>query len=237
MLTRREKNAWTTFITKMIHKVLAYLIKLHLLTQYEELERANYEAIRQQQEQVMMLRHDMAKHLNLLRQMTTEPQVSNYLDELIGQNEKIRPVIQSGNELIDISLNSRLTVAINAGVRIEIVRMQPPKTLPLPDAEFCSLIMNVMDNAVAAASGVKVEQPYIKLDLHIKNDFFVFSCKNSTTLEWMKGKEKKATLPKHGLGLKIIQQISQCYGILLETEYNSGDYKVILAIPLNHLSK
>ena len=184
-----------------------------------------------------MLRHDMAKHLSLLRQMTGEPEVAAYLDELIGQNEKIRPVIQSGNEMLDIILNGKLSAAADAGINVEIVRMQAPEKLPLSDAELCSLLVNIMDNAVAAASAAGVEQPYIRLDAHLKSGFFVFSCKNSAAREWMQGKKEQETGPTHGLGLKIIRQISERYGDLMETERGTDDYKVMLAIPLDQPSK
>ena len=220
-----------------VHREVARRTEARLLSERQDLAQASYEAMRQQHEQVMMLRHDIAKHLHLLRQMTGETQVAEYLDELIGQNEKIRPVVQSGNEMLDIILNGKLTAAADAGIKVEIARMQAPEKLPLSDAELCSLLVNLMDNAVAAASATGVEQPYIRLDVHLKNGFFVFSCKNSAAREWMQATNTQATEPKHGLGLKIIRQISQRYGDLMETERGPDSYKVTLAIPLDQPSK
>ena len=56
------------------------------------------------------------------------------LDELIGENEKIRPVVQSGNEMLDVILNSKLSAAADAGIVVELARMQAPNKLPLTDA-------------------------------------------------------------------------------------------------------
>ncbi|MGN0968460.1 MAG: sensor histidine kinase [Oscillospiraceae bacterium] len=224
-------------VADAVRKEVARWAEARLLSERQELALAGYETMRRQHEEVMMLRHDMAKHLSLLRQMTGEPEVAAYLDELLGQNEKIRPVVQSGNEMLDIILNGKLTAAADAGIKVEIVRMQAPEKLPLSDAELCSLLVNIMDNAVAAASAPGVEQPYIRLDAHLKSGFFVFSCKNSATQEWMRGKEEQETGQKHGLGLKIIRQISERYGDLMETERGTDDYKVMLAIPLGQPSK
>ena len=221
-VVRREAARWT---------------EARLLSERQELALTGYETMRRQHEEVMMLRHDMAKHLSILRQMTGETEVAAYLDELLGQNEKIRPVIQSGNEMLDIILNGKLSAAADAGIKVEIVRMQAPEKLPLSDAELCSLLVNIMDNAVAAASAAGVEQPYIRLDAHLKSGFFVFSCKNSAAREWMQGKKEQETGPTHGLGLKIIRQISERYGDLMETERGTDDYKVMLAIPLDQPSK
>ncbi|MGN1004629.1 MAG: GHKL domain-containing protein [Oscillospiraceae bacterium] len=224
-------------VAEAVHREVALRTEARLLSERQELAQASYEAMRQQHEQVMMLRHDMAKHLGLLRQMTGETQVADYLDELIGQNEKIRPVVQSGNQMLDIILNGKLTAAADAGIKVEIARMQAPETLPMSDADLCSLMVNLMDNAVAAASAPGVERPYIRLDLHVKNDFFVFSCENSATWEWMQGGHTQEAAPEHGLGLKIIRQISQRCGDLMETERGSDFYKVMLAIPLDQPSR
>lgn len=224
-------------VADVVRKEAARWAEARLLSERQELALAGYETMRRQHEEVMMLRHDMAKHLSLLRQMTGEPEVAAYLDELLGQNEKIRPVIQSGNEMLDIILNGKLSAAADAGINVEIVRMQVPEKLPLSDAELCSLLVNIMDNAVAAASAAGVEQPYIRLDAHLKSGFFVFSCKNSAAREWMQGKKEQETGPTHGLGLKIIRQISERYGDLMETERGTDDYKVMLAIPLDQPSK
>lgn len=226
-------------VTESIHREIARQTEMRLLTERQELTQASYEAMRQQHEQVMLLRHDMVKHFNLLRQMAEDEntQITDYLDELIGQNEKIRPVIQSGNQILDIILNGKLAVTSKAGIKVEIARMHAPEKLPMSDAELCSLVMNIMDNAIAAASTPEIEHPFIWLDLHLKTDFFVFSCKNSATQEWMQRTTRQETLPKHGLGLKIIRQISQQYGDLMKTECGDDFYKITLAIPLNQSSK
>ena len=224
-------------VTDAVHREIVRRTESRLLSERQELAQASYETMRQQHEQVMILRHDMAKHLSLLRQMTGETAVAGYLDELIGQNEKIRPVVQSGNQILDIILNGKLAAAADAEIKVEIVRMQAPEKLPLSDAELCSLLVNIMDNAVAAASAPGVEQPYIRLDAHLKSGFFVFSCENSATWEWIQRADGQETEPKQGLGLKIIRQISQRYGDLMETERGSDFYKVVLAIPLDQPSK
>lgn len=82
-----------------------------LLLQRNTLTQSSYEALLRQNEQVMMLRHDMVKHLRLLRQFTIDEKTALYLDELIGENEKIHSMIQSGNEMMDIILNSKLSAA------------------------------------------------------------------------------------------------------------------------------
>lgn len=199
-----------------------------LIDARREMTMQHYESLRAQNEQVMMLLHDMNKHYSVLRQMSGEESVKRYLDELLRQNASIRPVVRSGNAMLDVIINSRLTQAISAGVRIELVRTSAPEALPLSDTELCSLMMNLMDNAVDGVLASGAQQPFIRLDMHTKNGFFVFGLENSAE----KPEKTKAPAPGHGLGLKIIRQIVERCDGLLEVERGEDSYHVTLALPL-----
>ncbi len=220
--------ALVTALAEAVRREIARRTEARLLVQRGELAQSSYEALRRQHEQVMMLRHDMVKHLRVLRQTVTDEKAAAYLDDLIGENEKIRPVVQSGNEMLDVILNSKLSAAADAGIAVELAHTQAPDKLPLTDAELCSLIMNLLDNALEAASAAGVKRRYIKLDMHIRNHFFVFVCENGATLDWI----NKETAPERGLGLKVIRQIVERYGNLSNTEYGDDYYKVKVLIPL-----
>ncbi len=157
-----------TALAEAIRREIARRTEARLLIQRGELAQSSYEVMRRQHEQVMMLRHDMMKHFQVLRQTVTDEKSAAYLDELIGENEKIRPVVQSGNEMLDVILNAKLSAAADAGIAVEIARMKAPDKLPLSDAELCSLVMNLLDNAIEGAVALGVERPYIKLDFCVK---------------------------------------------------------------------
>ena len=72
-------------------------------------------------------------------------------------------------------------------------------------------------------------KPWIRLDCHVKNDFFVFSCENSAAAGWM----EKEPAENHGLGKKIIERIVSRHGSLLRAEAGADSYRVTLAIPLS----
>lgn len=189
---------------------------------------ASYESLRAQHEQVMMLRHDMNRHLHVLRQLSQESAVQAYLDELTGQNEKIPAILHSGNPMIDIILNGRLFAAEDAGIRVEILSAQAPETLPLSEAGLCSLMLNLVDNAIAAASGCDSAQRRIRLDLRVKDGFFVFACENfrcpAVDADRAHGR---------GLGRKIVKAIVERYDCLMDTEQTEEMYKVTIAMPID----
>ena len=225
--------ALVTALAEAVRREITRRTEARLLAQRDELAQNSYEALRRQHEQVMMLRHDMVKHFQVLRQTVTNENAAAYLDELIGENEKIRPVVQSGNEMLDVILNGKLSAAADAGITVELVRTQAPDKLPLTDAELCSLMMNLLDNAVEAASAPGVKRRYIKLDMHVQNNYFVFTCENGATLDWI----KKETAPERGLGLKVVRQIAERYGNLFDTEYGDGYYRVTVPLSLRQPRK
>ena len=222
-----------TALVEALQKEIDLHTEKRLLKDKQELVLENYENMRRQHEEVMMLRHDMAKHFQVLREMSGEEPVKSYLGELTGQNQKIRPVIQTGNEMLDIILGSKLSAAADAGVKIEIMKAEAPKELPLSDADLCSLVMNIMDNAVNAATGTGIADPYIRINIHTKGNYLAFLCENSANMNFIAEESKKETAPKHGLGLKIIQGIVKRYEGMLDTKYGENSYNVRVAIPLH----
>lgn len=211
---------------------LARRTELQLLLQRQELEAQSYENMRRQHEEVMMLRHDMAKHFLLLRQMTHDPQTADYLDGLIGQNEKIRSVVQSGNIILDTILNTGISRAEKSNIAVEIVRMQVPEQLPLSDTDLSSLVMNLLDNALEGAAASGCAQPYIRIDFYISGNFFMIEFENSANLAWI----QKESAPAHGFGLKIIRQTAERSDGLVDTEYGANFYRAAAAFPLAHVN-
>ena len=220
--------AVVSLAAELIEREIRRRQSVRLIDARSDLTMQHYESLRAQNEQVMMLLHDMNKHYSVLRQMSDDENVQRYLDELLMQNASIRPVVQSGNPMLDVIINGKLTQAIGAGVHIELVRTGAPESLPLSDVELCSLMMNLMDNAVDGVLNSGAQQPFIRLDMHLRNGFFVFSLENSAKMQ----EKTKAPAPGHGLGLKIIRQIVEKCDGLMETEQDGESYRVTLALPL-----
>lgn len=225
--------ALVTALAEAVRREIIRRTEAHLLAQRFELAQSSYEALRRRHEQVMMLRHDIVKRFRVLRQTVTDEKAAANLDGLIGENEKIRPVVQSGNEMLDVILNGKLSADDDAGIAVELVRAQAPATLPLTDAELCSLMLNLLDNALEAAAAPGVKRRYIKLDMHVQSNYFVFTCENGATPDW----NNKETAPERGLGLKIIRQIVARYGTLFDTEYGDDYYRVTVPLSLRQPRK
>lgn len=208
------------------HELRRYAEK-HRLLERSEMTRQSYENLRQHNEEVMVIRHDMNRHFQYLRSVIPDGPAAQYLDTLIGQNDRVRPVIQCGNEVLDLVIGSRMAIAGERGVRIELQRTTAPERLALEEKDLCAMMMNLLDNAIEGAANAGVAEPWVRLDLHVKSDFFVCVCENAAATAG--AAKEKETVPKHGLGRKIIRHIADKYGVLLQQTQEDGVYRVKLA--------
>ena len=206
--------------------------EIRLLRVREESARASYEALRLHNEEIRMARHDMEKHFFALRRLAEggSPQIARYLDELIEADKAIRPVVHSGSAMLNAILNHFLNKAMDRGVAVEILRDQAPDGIALSDTELCSLVMNVMDNALEAVSAPGLEAPFIHLDLYTKQAFFFLFCENARTGDPLPKKEN--ALRSRGLGLKIIRQIAERNGGLVQIDPEPDLYRIRIALPV-----
>lgn len=217
------------FSAELVEQRIRYRAENSILAEKNEMAMDSYENLRIQSEEVMMLRHDTIRHYTLLRTLTEKDprQAYEYLEELIGQMDKVRPVVRSSNEMLDIIVNGKLALAADKGIAVEVVRCEAPCLLPLTDAELCSLIMNILDNAIAGASRKVVETPYLKLDFHCTGQHFIFSCENAAA------PEQEGNRSRQRYGLKIIRRIMKKWGEMVSVEAEERRFKISVAIPLS----
>ena len=224
--------ALTTASIEAILQVFNRRTEQRLIQEKQDLLLESYENLLQQHKEVMILRHDMVKHFHVLREFNDNQQIKSYLNELIGQNEMIRPVVQSGNEILDIVLNSKINSARHSNVAVNVIRAEASATLPFSEADLGSVVMNIMDNALTAAINSDAVQPYIELDAHVKGNFFILSCKNSAQNNDTTLNDTSHGLPEHGYGLQIIQNIVDKYQGLVDIEFCDHYFKIVIAVPI-----
>lgn len=203
-----------------------------LLEQVRADAQAGQERVQQHNEEIRLLRHDMKKHFYALRQLAEggDPRLIRYLDDLIGAEEAVPPVIHSGGPLLSAVLNGALSRAEKQGTAVRILRDRAPSDLPLSDRDLCSLVLNVMENALEAAAAPGLADPYLSLDLYTKGDFFFFTCENNR----LPNGRLRRTDPDNsrGLGLKIIRRLTEDNGGLVQIDEEPDRYRVSLALPI-----
>ena len=203
-----------------------------LLAQARADAQAGYDRVQRHNEEVRMLRHDMRKHFYALRQLAEggDPRLVRYLEDLIGAEEAVTPVIQSGGPLLSAVLNGALSRAEGQGTAVRILRDQAPSELPQSDRDLCSLVLNVMENALEATSAPELEDPYLSLDLYTKGEFFFFTCENNRLPNG--GTRRSDPDNSRGLGLKIVRRLAEDNGGMVQVVEGLDRYRVSIALPI-----
>lgn len=147
---------------------------------------------------------------NLKREFFSENKTAiNSVTKNFGANyvlEQIKTNCRQGN--IDLKLN-----------------LDIPRQLPVKDVHVCSLITNILNNAIKACAPINENERHITFSMLCVQSQFVISCQNS----WSKKHPPSAGT---GLGIEIIKDIVQKYGGIYQAEKTTSEYKLLIAIPL-----
>ena len=96
-----------------------------------------------------------------------------------------------------------------------------PDELPFPETDLCSLLMNLLDNALEAAAKVTPSRDrFLTLRINLNTGYLAIVCKNSFTGELKKDRRGNLLTIKedalsHGFGYRQMKGITRKYNGLL----------------------
>lgn len=186
----------------------------------EELEQDVLTTARQTYESLSELRHEIKNHdaymAALLEQRDYEGLQAYFAEYRFEHNEAVR-FVRSGNEQVDAIVNNRMTRAGMLGVRIETM-LALPQQLPISEKDLCSLLSNLLDNAVEGciSCGTEVDR---KVMFHMRKDgsYLFLRTENPISQEaevqqrHLSLRTTKDSAVLHGYGTKIIRRIVEKY--------------------------
>lgn len=177
-------------------------------------------------------RHDMNNHLLCLYELSKKEKIEE-IKEYIFEMEKSFSVVQrkcyvTGNDVLDILFNYHLASLQDVNVS---VFGQCSKKVAISDMDFCTIVSNILQNAVEEVKRQKEDNRYIKVKLQEGEQYFSINIKNSSKFVWQGTEKKIETVKKdkknHGIGLENAREtIRKNHGSLKL----SGDGKEVTAI-------
>ena len=173
----------------------------------------NFEKTSEHIEEIRLLKHDMNSHINSISSLLEDGNVVKAKKYIEGMGE--REVLRAPVEICCVPVIDAITnKAINESKEKDIAfdySVNINERIEIDDMDLCSLLTNILDNAIEACGGVSGS--WIKFDCHIKNNFLYISCKNSVDGRVNKkdGKYKtsKGNEKEHGYGIKIINKVAK----------------------------
>lgn len=225
--------------------VVVFIIERVIRKRYEEYS-VNYQnkLLKNQVEEVQHIymtmrgwRHDYHSHLQSLKVKLNQGQIeeaAKYLNELEEDLDDIHQLVESGNVNVDAILNSKLSLAIEQEIDVN-VKVAIPDKLPLSDIDCCVLLGNLIDNAIEACEKVE-ENKFIRLYIGIYKKQLYMSITNATNEVVRKYDEEYISKKRgnHGHGLKRINKVVEKYNGYINRKNEPGVFVCEIMLPNVH---
>ena len=180
-------------------------------------------------------RHDYHSHLQSLKAKLNKQLIAEsiqYLDELEQSLKDIHLMVECGNVNVDAILNSKLSLAVEQGIEVNL-KVSIPPVLPISDTDCCVLLGNLIDNAIEACEKVDGKK-YIRLYIGLYKKQLYMSITNATHELVRKFDEEYITTKRgnHGHGLKRINTVVEKYGGFVNRKNEPGVFVCEIMLPI-----
>ena len=219
----------------LFRRILYNMIDRRIERFQSELIEKQVREIQNMYRQVRGWRHDYRNHINNMKIQLSEgnyDKLSDYLNELADDLDTVDTVIKTGNVMADAILNSKLNVAEKMNIKLN-VKANVPDKLPMSDVELCSMLGNLLDNAVEACGTLPEEERFMRvyigklkgqLYLSVQNSAGKVRKSNNTYLSTKEG--------EHGYGLFRIDRVAKRYGGYVNRQNEEGVFATEIMVPL-----
>lgn len=180
-------------------------------------------------------RHDYHNHIQSVKAYLALGQVdvaTSYLDEVDADLTQVDSYIRSGNLMADAILNSKLSLAEKAKIRVDCTAQLPEK-LSLSDVDLCVLLGNLLDNAIEACEQIGPDRRFLRVYMVLIKEQLYISVQNAAK-EILNFNEKNYITSKrgqHGLGLMRVKLLVDKYEGCLNLKNEPGIFAAEVTLP------
>lgn len=200
----------------------------------------NYHAVEEKLQQTAALRHEWKNQvaaLYLLQQKGDLEELGRHLERLDIQLDQLSPRLYSAHMAINTILQNGAARAGTLGVAFR-ASAPVPAELGIREDDLCSLLFNLLDNALEAAS--QVPPPggrEVECAIRVRQGYLAVKCENTYAGELPIDEDgelqsTKADQDSHGFGLLQMRTIAKKYGSVLDISYTEDRFTVQAALKL-----
>ncbi|MBO4859522.1 MAG: GHKL domain-containing protein [Treponema sp.] len=181
-------------------------------------------------------RHDYHNHMQTLKaylSMNQLTEMSEYLDHLEEDLDSIDIAIKTGNTSVNAILSSKVSIAQRNNINVNCKASVPPQ-LKISDVHLCTIIGNLLDNAIESCQKLEVDKRFIRIYIGLFKEQLYISVTNSTNQTHRKKLTELITSKKgeHGFGLRRIDKIVDQYDGYLNRKNEPGVFATEIMLPL-----
>ena len=188
-----------------------------LSEEYMAAQAKHFEKVRESDLEMRRLRHDMNNHiicLNELYKGEKYGELGEYLTQLTNAVTEIQAPVRTGNEIVDAIVSEK--AEDSKKWKVEIVVDGDFKGVNLSAMSLCTILANLLDNAIEAAKAVKEEDRKIVVCARKTGRFWFLTIENNTAFFVEISKEMQTTKSnqkEHGFGIgNVDREVKKCGG-------------------------
>ena len=185
---------------------------------------------------MQLLNHDIRKHMQVTEELLSEHEIEAGRAYLSEVSKNLENLFSTGCLPLDSALTVRKKMLEEKKIAF-LYELCDLRILPLPAADFCAIIMNLLDNAAEASERYYDETPehFVRLTVRHHADMLFIECVNpcpSRPLE--KRNERYVSLKKesgHGLGLVMVKHIVDSINGVCNFTQEGAYFRAYAALP------
>lgn len=189
--------------------------------------------------QVRGLKHELRHHVETLEALYSDgdyARLGEYLTQLSEEKDALPQIYYAGNFLVNAILAGRLGPARERGIRVTC-RAGVPEELPIADADLCTLLANLLDNAVDACERLPLDADrFIELSMEVRQELLLITCANSAPPRGVDAAGFPTSKPdpdSHGLGIPAMRRVAEKYDGVLEASQSGGVFTLRAVLHLS----
>lgn len=200
------------------------------------LQQKYYHDIQDYADKMSRFRHDAKNHYGTISYLLANDRIDlakTYLDEYTKQMINIKPIINTGNNVVDVILNSKMNLAKENNIEIIHDIVIPPE-FSITIVDISVILANLLDNAIEATAKLSENKKItIKMQLY-KDSLFInisnpFNGKIITALHgYISTKNNRQD---HGLGIGNVTNIVKKNKGTIDINHDNDTFNVAILIP------
>lgn len=207
----------------------------YLNKKYIRVQKENYEYLEYREEETKKFRHDYRNHLNSLQILCKEKRyddVENYINDISDRLNEYNRYITVCNSFVDAILNYYYQKTNKNNVKFN-VSGKLPKVCYINLFDLCTIISNLLDNALEALEYINENDRYIEITFRYDDLMIYCNIINPYNGELNIYKNKitsKKNTKNHGYGLNNVRKSVNLYNGSMEIKTDNMIFEVLIAL-------
>lgn len=218
-------NIITCYLTIDLNRKNAIARENEILKLKNEYNRQYIDSVSIQYDAMRKMRHDFKNHFSAVYTCLAEGNTETamkYIEENAGRCDEKLVFVRTGNDIVNAVVNLKLSAAKSIG--IDCTYSSVADFTGIEDSDLCSLLSNLLDNAITAAAGST--RKILQLNISADEWSYLFSVKNSIDSSVLDVNPSLSTTKTenycHGIGTLIVGDIAKKYEGIYDVYEESG---------------